>query len=158
MAAPTPSARSTPVGRKAPDGYRTTISFSKFLTVAVWEKDVKPPGIDGGEPIDTTTMLNDLWRTMAPRQLKKLEPISANCAYDPDDYPRLISMCLEEQVCTVRMPNGGTIAFYCYINKVDPQDNKEGEQPMISLSIIPTNEDPSDRTEQGPVYTPAAGT
>lgn len=158
MAAPSPTARSTPVGRKAPDGYRTTITFSKFLTVALWEKDVKPPGVDGGEPIDTTTMLNDLWHTMAPRSLKKLEPVTANYAYDPDDYPTIISMTNEEQTITVRMPNGGTICFYGYLQKATPGDNKDGEQPMLAATIIPTLEDPTTRVEQGPVYTPAAGT
>ena len=49
------------------DGHSTTISFADFPTVKFWEKEVTPPGVDGGGPNDTTTMRNVILRTMAPK-------------------------------------------------------------------------------------------
>ncbi len=44
--------------RRLDDGYQTLIEFAENPAIKLWEKSVTPPGIDGGDAIDTTTMLH----------------------------------------------------------------------------------------------------
>jgi hypothetical protein len=58
------------------DGHSTIFMFSEAPTIKLFEKEVTPPGMTSGGPIDTTTMRNVAWRTMTPRSLKTLTPRS----------------------------------------------------------------------------------
>jgi hypothetical protein len=101
MGAPTVTARVDPPGIKLDDGHSTTFAFSADANVNLWEKTVTPPGIDGGDEIDTTTMHNNTWRTRAPRQLKTLTEMSCTCAYDPVVYTELLALINVRQSITV---------------------------------------------------------
>lgn len=158
MAAPTVTARGTPAGRKMPDGFSTTIAFANDTVVQIWEKTVKPPGIDGGDKIEQTTMLNSQWRTMAPRSLKTLTDAEAEYAYDPDCLSRILNLINVRQSITVKFPDGTTLAFYGYLQKFEPDTLEEGKQPTAKGMIIPTNYDPVNNVEAGPLITEAAGT
>ncbi len=158
MAAPTITSRATPTGWKMPDGYRTEVSILGTTNVSFWEKQVKPPGIDGGEAIDTTTMFNDAWRTKHPRSLKTLEPIQIMAAFDPDVYAQIFLLINKNTSITVHLPDNSTISFYGAMIKFEPSEFKEGEEPTCAVTIVPTNWDPVNFLEVGPVFTAATGT
>src|SRR5437773_1398887 len=92
MAAPATTARQTPAGIHLDDGFSTKIAFAANPTISFWEKAVKPPGLDGSAPIDTTTMHNTAYRTMAPRSLKTATESSTSVAYDPNVYNQIIAL------------------------------------------------------------------
>ncbi len=158
MAAPSPTSRSTPSGFQMPDGYQSFITFANKPAVQLWEKTVKPPGFDGGEGIDTTTMFNQIYRTKRARHLRTLTDATANCAYDPDALDDLLSLINSETTITIRFPDNTSLAFWGYMQKVEFADLKEGEQPMASVTVTPMNYDPTTNTINGPVLTEAAGT
>lgn len=155
---PTPVARQTPFGRKVDDGFSTLITLEDDPDISLWEKTVTPPGQDGGDAIETTTMHNDEWRTFSPRQLKTLTDASATCAYDPKVFNQLLTQINNNQSVTVTYPNSDTLAFFGYLRSVEPDENTEGEQPTMTVTFTPTNIDPDTGAEADPVFTIAGGT
>ena len=158
MAAPTPTARITPTGWKMPDGFKSLITFKNAPAVQFWEKTVKPPGFDGGDKIDTTTMHNIKYRTGAAKFLITLTESSAACAYDPDVIDNILNLVNQETTITITFPDHTTLAFYGFLNKFEMNDLKEGEMPEASVSIMPTNWDSVNFVEAAPVLTEAPGT
>lgn len=157
MTAPTVTARGTPAGARLTDGFSTTIAFAADSDASFWEVTITPPGMDGGDPIDNTTMLNTNWRTFAARALKTLTESKITAAYDPLLYSNILDLINVETSITIHFPNSDTLAFYGFLQKFEPGDCKEGEQPTATITIKPTNYDPVAGTEEAPVYT-AAGT
>lgn len=158
MADPTTTARVTPDGIPLRDGYSTQIAFSQDSNICFWEKTVTPPSVDGGDPIETTTMHNSTWRTLAPRSLKTLGEIALTAAYDPDLYDEAVAICNVEGSITVHFPDGSTLDFYGFLQSVEPQEHVEGDQPEANIVVVPTNWDPTNNVEAGPVMTEVAGT
>jgi hypothetical protein len=62
------------------------------------------------------------------------------------------------QAITVRFPTSDSITFFGFLQKFEPAEQKEGEAPHATVTIVPTNWDPVNNVEAGPVYTAAAGT
>lgn len=158
MAAPSATARQDPTGIRMDDGYRTLITFSADPDVQLWEKSVKPPGLEGGEPIDTTTMHNDTLRTASPRALKTMTAGSIKCAYDPILFTSILALINVEQTITVTFPDTTTLAFYGFVKSFSPEDLQEGDQPMASVEFVPTNQDPTTGAEETFVLVNATGT
>lgn len=158
MAAPTAAARSAPAGIRIDDGFSTLIAFATIPTISFWEKTVTPPGIDGGDAIDTTTMHNVLWRSRASRALKTLTDSSLKAAYDPNLYNSILALINLETTITVHFPDGSTLAFFGFLQKFEPGDLAEGTQPECTITIVPTNIDPVNHVEAAPVLTSVAGT
>jgi hypothetical protein len=140
------------------DGYQARYVFASKPTVSLWEVTVKPPGLDGGEPINTTTMQNTKWRTQAHRHLQTLAGSSCNFAYDPDVYNDLLSLVNTTTSVTVWWSDGSALAFFGFLQKLEFGELKEGEMPTAVGTIVPTNADPTTHVESGPVFQPAAGT
>lgn len=158
MSAPSTTARQTPTGLRLTDGFPTKIAFAADPDVSFWEMTVKPPGLDGGDAVNTTTMHNVTWRTMAPRQLVTLTDSSTTVAYDPDLYNQILALLNVVTSITVHFPDGSTLDFFGFLRKFEAQELKEGEMPQATVDIVPTNYDPVAGTEQAPVLTSAAGT
>ena len=147
-----------PTGIKMGDGYQTAFAFAIAPIVGFWEKEVKPVGCDGGEAVDTTTMRNRRWRTYAPRHLRTLTEMTANCAYDPRVYYQIVHYLLNViGSITVFFPEGSSIDFWGYLVKFDPGEHKEGDMPIAAVTIRPTNTDPT-TAEQPPVLNHPSGT
>jgi hypothetical protein len=138
------------------DGYPTTINLSG-AGVTFWEKTVQPIGIDGGEPIDTTTMRNESVRTKAPRHLYDVTPIQINAAYDPTVYTTILAQININQQIVTTMPDGATITWWGYLQKFIPEVNEEGKEPMAAITLVPTNVNASD-IETIPVLAAGSGT
>jgi len=139
------------------DGHPTYIDFENAPSqgLLIWEKEVTPPGLDGGGPNDTTTMRNVSWRTRAPKHLISLTAGSFTAAYDPEAFEILLDQLNVNQLITVTFPNGDTYAFYGWLNNFTPNTVVEGEQPTATCSIEPSNQNASG-VETDPVYTAAS--
>jgi len=134
------------------DGFATLISFADDSDVQMWEKEVTPPGVDGGGENDTSTMHNTTWRTRSPKGLITLSNASFTAAYDPAVYDEIISMVNDNQLITITFPDESTVAFWGWINEFTPNANVEGEQPTAEVTIIPSNQNDSG-VETAPEYT-----
>ena len=158
MVAPTPTPRGNPHTSDIPlfDGHSSTITLALNADIAFYEKTVTPPGIEGGDPIDTTTMHNTTWRTKAPRALKDLEAITTTAAYDPILYTEILAAINRRDVITVTFSDGSTLCFYGFVQNFKPNELQEGEMPDASITIVPTNQDPAG-VEEGPVLSEVAG-
>lgn len=158
MAAPSSTARVAPDGIPLEDGFSTKIAFEHDPNISFWEKTVKPPGLDGGDAIDITTMHNTTWRTFAARDLKTLTEMSTTVAYDPDVYDEILAIINLEGSITVTFPDGSTLDFFGYLRTFEPNDVSEGSQPEATITIQPTNYDPTNDVEAAPVMTEVSGT
>jgi len=158
MAAPSPTTRVSPAGIKLKDGYRSLITFSLDSNIDLWEKKVTPPGLDGREKINQTTMWNDDFITYAPRSLTDMTDSSMTCAYDPVAYTQIQAIINREGTVTQTFSDGSTLAYYGYLQKFEPQELDEGTQPEAKVTIVCTNFDPVNHVEAAPVLTSVSGT
>lgn len=158
MAAPTTTARTTPAGIKLDDGYTCKKAFTADPDVSFWEKSNKPPGIDGGEAIDTTTFFNATYRTMAARALKTLTVSTVKAAYDPNVINNILALVNVEGSVTDHFPDGSTLSYYGFLKSIEFDELVEGQQPECTITVVPTNFDPVARVEAPPVLTSVAGT
>lgn len=158
MAAPATTVRQTPAGKFIEDGYQTLIAFAADPNVSLWEKTVKPPGMDGGDEIDITTMHNIDYRTRASRALKTLTNTTFTAAYDPGVYDQLLALINVEGAITIYFPNDDILNFYGFLKNAEPSEHTEGEFPEMSCEIVPTNRDPIVGNEEPANYITAAGT
>lgn len=136
------------------DGYATFYEFAESSSVLFRERSVTPPGIDGGDEIDTTTMRNLKWRTRQPRQLLSLTESSVTVSYDPEIYSDILDMINVNQLVTITFPDGSQLAFWGFVKNFTPGENTEGEFPTATITVVPTNQD-NDALEVDPVFTPA---
>jgi hypothetical protein len=155
---PVATARGTPSGIKLDDGFRTLVTFASNPTISFWEKAVTPPGLDGGDAVETTTMHNLTYRTMSPRHLKTMTSTTMTAAYDPAVYTSIVALINVKTTVTVTFPDGSTLAFFGFLQKFDPGELKEGDQPTASITFTPTNQDPTTGVEAAPVLVSVAGT
>jgi hypothetical protein len=138
------------------DGFPTTIDLTGAGTT-FWEKTVQPPGIDGGEPINTTTMRNSSVRTKAPRSLYDVTPMQLSVAYDPTVYDTIIAAVNVNQEIVTTFPDEGTVTWWGYLKSFVPEPNEEGKEPMASITLVPTNVNSSGE-ETPPVTVAGSGT
>lgn len=157
MGAPSPTSRSTPVGIRLRDGHPTKVTFAADPDVSLWEISATPPGVDGGDAVDTTTMWNTTYRTKAPRTLKELTDSSFKAAYDPAVLTQIIALINVATTITITFSDGSTWAFYGYLKSFEPDEITEGEMPSATCNIIATNTDTS-FAEQGPAVQSVPGT
>lgn len=153
----------SPGGIKLPNGWQSTLAMSLLPSAALYEQTIMPPGIDGGDMIPQTTMRNNVWRTFAPRGLKTVMPITIKAAYDPGILENLGGTAAIQQLIninqamTIHWPDGSAVSFYAALHKGEFEALEEGKQPLVTLTITPTNMDASGN-EAGPVITATHGT
>ncbi len=138
------------------DGFPTTITLSGAGTT-FWEKTVQPPGIDGGEPIEITTMRNASLRTRAPRHLYDVTPMELSVAYDPTAYDTIMAAVNVNQEIVVTFPDEGTVTWWGFLKSFIPEANEEGKQPTARITLVPTNVNSSGE-ETAPEVAAGAGT
>lgn len=158
MAAPATTTRSSPLGIRLKDGHGTLIAFKLDPDISFWEVSLTPPGIDGGDANECTTMHNTTWRTFFPRQLQTLTEASVTAKYDPDLYDEILAILNVNDAITIHFPDKSTLDFFGYVRLFEPQEITEGEAPMADITIQPTNYDPDNDVEAAPVMTEVAGT
>ena len=158
MAAPTPATRQDPSGRMLGDGYRTLVSITSDRNIELWEVSVTPPSLEGDEPVDTSTMHNDRYRTKAPRGLVTLNDFTFTCNYDPVAYSSISAIINVATTITIYFPDGSSLCFYGFVRTFAPDSLEEGTVPTATVTIVPTNMDPTNCVEAAPVYTAGTGT
>jgi hypothetical protein len=142
-----------PVNERLDDGFSTIITLANIPTVKLFEKGVTPPGITAGGPIDTTTMRNITWRTMSPKVLKSLTPVSATVAFATNAIPVVQGQIGHNQLITITFPDLSTLVFWGWLEEFSIGALSEGEQPTATIKIQPGNID-NDKNEVAPHYTP----
>ena len=120
------------------DGFSTIITLANIPSVKIYEKEVTPPGLTGGGPIDTTTMRNDSWRTMSPKSLKSMTALTAVVAFATEAIPVIQEQININQVITVTFPDNSSLAFYGWVDEFTLGKFSEGEQPTATLTIQPS--------------------
>lgn len=158
MAAPTPTSRATPGGIKLKDGYKSLITVALDTDISFWEKTTKPPGLDGGDPIDQTTMHNEDYRVFLPRSLVTLTPFTFKAAYDPAVITQILAIINIETTLTETFGDQSTLAYYGYVRMIEFDDLVEGTQPECTVTVVPTNWDPVNKVEAGPALASISGT
>lgn len=153
----TETTRLAPVGIRLEDGYRTLVTFKVDPNISLWEIGVKPLGLDAGDPIDTTTMWNNRYRTKATRALLDTTDAEVEYAYDPAVYAQLIAIIGVETEITIKYPDGDADVFYGFLKSFERNMLKEGEFPTGNATIVSTNTDAAG-VEVGPTHIGGVGT
>ena len=136
---------------KLDDGFSTVITIANLPLVKLYEKEVTPPPISGGGPIDVTTMRNMAWRTSAPKSLKTLGQVSTTVAYATEVIDLVIAQIQVNQLILVTFPDSSSFEFWGWIDSFTPSSHKEGEQPTAAMVIHPSLRN-ADEVETAPVY------
>ena len=134
------------------DGLGTTISFADHagLFLVVDPTSITPPGIDGGDAIETTSLSNSTYRTKYPRSLKEITDGTFTAAYDPDAWDDILSAINDNGLITFTFPDGASVAVYGYLKSFSPNEFVEGEPATGEFEIVVTNDNAG--TETAPSY------
>ena len=147
MAAPGHTNRTTPTGNRMDDGYQSLIAFARWPDIKFWEKTVQPPGIDGGDAINTATMHNVSLRTFGAKGLRTNTEVTTKVAYDPmvhDQISQIVNLHNggDESSITVHFPiSGNKVSFRGFLKSFVPDELVEGQQPEATIVIVITNAD-----------------
>jgi hypothetical protein len=159
MAAPSPTARGTPFGHRLKDGYRCFYTFAAYPKLSIWETEGTPIGMTMGEKINTTTMHNESVMTYAAGQLVDFTDGQFTGAYDPKLKTQLLQSVLGvEGVWTCTYSNGDQESFYGFLQQASFASMQRNAMPLGTFTIVCTNVDPVNDTEEVPVITLFGGT
>lgn len=164
MGTPATTAPGTPEGLKMDDGFAACISFALAPNFSVWEIETQPPGLDGGDEIDTTTHRNKKARTSAPRKLISVGETTHTVRFNKKSYEQAKGTLINKNgAITEWYPDGvptstesglglgSSCSYFGYLKQFDIKPFKEGEPPEADITIVVTNTDPADGSEQLPV-------
>jgi hypothetical protein len=128
-------------------------------SVFLKEKEVQPPMLEMGGPIDVTTQRNAFWETKMPRKLQKVGPVVTHCSYDPAAYPAISALMGVLVSILVIFPDGSQLgALYGWLEKFVPTSNKAGDFPLAEVTLEIANKNLSGLEALQPVqFVPASG-
>lgn len=130
-----------------------TITFASYPSAKFYVKQMSPPGLDGGAAIQTTLLANAKYHTYTPPKLVTLTDFTCQVSYNSDAMVDAVSFINLNQLITFTWPDGFTWTFYGYIMKFAPGELTPGTQPIATVTIHPTMENPSTLAETNPTYT-----
>jgi hypothetical protein len=143
-----------PTLNRLTDGHSTLIGFALAPGILLWQKEVTPPGYDGGGPNDITTMHNVLLRTKYPKTLYTMTQAAINAQYDPQVYESLRLIININQEVQVFFPNDGVLGFFGWLDSFKPNRHVVGEAPTAEVIVECSNVDNADPpAETLPLYT-----
>lgn len=154
----TPTARTDPAGIYLKNGWKALITVASKPDLEIWEIEVGAPGIDGGEPVDTTTQHNDILVTREPSSLIDLTPFDVLCAFDPIMYTRSITYVNKKDTLTVRFPDATTLAQYGWLQRLTAPRMIRGQMPTMTVTFCPANQNPQTGAEEAFTLTNVSGT
>lgn len=157
MAFPAAQTRGTVSGVRIDNGWQSTIAFADNLTIEIYEKTITPPSVGAGDPIDTTTMLNDVYMTKSPQCLEEWGDIVVVAAYDPAVLSELRTLLGDNMAITIEWPDGTKLTVWGFLNNIEYGALVKGEQPEITLTVVVSNYDSTNCVEAGPVLTAGTG-
>ncbi len=133
------------------NGHQTTITLENVPDAKMYEREVTPPSVSGGGPIDTTTMRNLVVRSQGAKSLLTVGQISATVGYASSLFETLMAQINVNQRITVTQPDGSRLRMWGYLDSFTPNPNTEGEMPTAEIVVQPTNRD-LDGDESVPEY------
>lgn len=140
------------------NGFSTTLEFDENPTLEFYEVEVQPPGWDGGDPINTSTMRNTTLETFTPAALMTMTEITVSVAYTSDIFhltTGVKAMVNINQEVILTLPDGATVTFWGYVRSFIPPTHVKNVRPMAGLRVVPTNTNDS-KVETLPVFAAAA--
>lgn len=158
MAAPVASTRITPTAWKVDQGYRILITLAANKSIAFFEVEVTPAGVDGGDAIKTSTQFNNTYHSKRPRHLMMTDGAKVKAQLAAGTRHQCELIINVETTITETYPDGSTYAYYGFLKSVKFGSFKEGEKPDCDIEIVETDWDYVNAVEAGPVYVPTAGT
>lgn len=158
MAAPTPTARSTPGGTRLPKGSPSYVTLALDPDIEFYEIAVTPPGYEADPLIEITDQHNEELRTYVPGDLARYTDATITANYDPLVHTRIPTVMNRNQAVTFWWPNGDSVVHYAVPRLLNFGPLQMNTKPELTLTISPTNTDPTDCTEEAPVYTAGSGT
>ena len=158
MAAPTHTNRVTPTGIDLWDGFVSKITFANDTNITFWEKSVKLPGLDGGEAIKRSTMINSVYHTKHPGGLVDVLATTAKVAYCLQSYTDIIAIINDETTVTVTVCDGSQISFFGYLQKFEADDLAPNTHPEATITVMPTMYDYENNVESTFLITEVTGT
>jgi hypothetical protein len=123
------------------DGHGIRIVFVNG-GVTVYEKNVTPGGIEGGDPIDITTNDNTSLRSFAPRTLATETPINLEVTYNQTDKAALEALANTSDDIRTEYPDNTTELTSGWIRSVIANQATSGEQPTANLVVERQGEAP----------------
>lgn len=157
MTAPSPTPRVTPTGNMLENGYQSLITLAVDTNIDIWEKTATPPGYDGGEPINITTMHNQNVITKDLNALFEVTDLTIVAAYARLTYTQLLSVINVNTTVTFWFPDGGSWCAFGGVRSAIPSANERGSQPEMTVVIAITNVDPATGAEELPVTSSGVG-
>lgn len=141
--------RVTPSGTPFDEGYQSLIAFAADPDLTFWETVVGAPGIDGGDPVPTTTMHNTTVRTKAPRSLKEHTPFQVQGKFASGTIDEVYALINVNGWITVKWPDETQYSFPGYLKSFQPGQAQEGNPLEGTIEIVPTGQIASVETEYG---------
>lgn len=132
--------RVTPTGTPFDDGYQSLIAFAADPDLDFWEEAVGAPGVDGGDPIPTSTMHNTALRTFAPRSLKTMTPFQVQGRFASGTIDQIDALINQNGWITINWPDGTEYSFVGYLKSFQPGQAQEGSPLQGVIEVIPTNQ------------------
>ena len=131
------------------DGIGASIAFAGHdFALTLDPTSITPPGFDGGDSIDTTSLSNAAYKTKFPRTLMDVTDGSFTAFYDPAVVASIIAAINDNVAITITFPDETTMVVYGYLKSFEPGELVEGEAPTAECSIVVTNDNGG--TETGP--------
>jgi len=160
MGNPTHGTRVAPSGNfDLFDGFVSKITFANDTNVTFWEKSVKPPGLDGGEPIIRSTMFNTVYHTKHPGGLIDVTPVTTKVAYCLQSYTDILAIINDvNDTVTVTVCDGSQISFFGYLQKFEPDELTPNTHPEATITVIATMYDHANQVEGAFLITEVTGT
>jgi hypothetical protein len=143
------------MGAPMHEGHSTRINFDALdsgVELVLFEDEVTPPGLDGGESIEQTDMRNTVYETYAFRKLVKLSDSPFTAGFDGAAFGTLLSILNVNGQITITLPDAKTIIAWGALTQFTPQSMVKGQKPKASCVIKWSNLNGSD------VETAPAGT
>ena len=132
--------RVTPVGTPFDEGFSSKITFAADPDLSFWETVVGAPGIDGGDPVPTTTMHNTAIRTKAPRQLKEHMPFQVQGKFSSGTIDQVYALINVNGWITSQWPDGTQYSYPGYLKSFTPGQAQEGNPLEGTIEVVPTGQ------------------
>jgi len=124
------------------DGYNCRISLVN-QGITVYEKNVTPPGVEGGDPINITTNDNGDFQSFAPRSRKQKTPAQSEVTYNDTDLDALEAAVDQSDDILRVWPDDSTKLESGWLRSSIPNQTQEGEQPTTNLTFEYQGEAPA---------------
>ena len=133
-----------------------TMTFAGHASLYLDPKTLTPPGIDGGDAIDTSSHSNSAVRTKYPRTLKEITDAAFTAAYDPDAWDAIYAAIGANVAITITFPGTdfGNTVVYGYLKSFIPNEYVDGADATAECVVVITND--SSGTETIPAHTTAS--